>query len=100
MKIGQARQLALLFFVGRARQLQLVHDRIAMRVAEGVDADDGQLAGVFEHLVVHRFVLNLAALVAGFHGAEHAAALGNALKLQQHRFFDQFGQFLDDERAL
>jgi len=71
-----------------------------MRVAEGVDADDGQLARVLEHLVVHGLVLNPAALVAGLHCAQHATALGNALELQQHRFFQQFGQFFNDEGAL
>ena len=47
-----------------------------------------------------RLVLDLAALVAGFHGAQHAAALGDALELGQHGFFHQLGQFLDDEGAL
>ena len=53
VELGQALQLALLFLVGTARQLQLVVHRVAMRVAEGVDVDDGPLAGVLEHLVGH-----------------------------------------------
>ena len=36
------------------------------------------LAGVLEHLVVHALFLDLAALVAGLHRAQHAAALGDA----------------------
>jgi hypothetical protein len=58
---------------------------VAVRVAEGVDADDRVFAGVLLHLVVHRLFLDLAALVAGLHRAEHAAALGDALELLQHR---------------
>jgi hypothetical protein len=54
---------------------------IAVRVAEGVDADDRVLARVLEHLVVHRLFLDLAALVAGLHRAQHAAALADALEL-------------------
>jgi hypothetical protein len=73
---------------------------VAVRVAEGVDADDGQLAGVLEHLVVHALVLDAAALVAGLHRAQHAAALGDAFELQQHGFLDQLGELLDDEGAL
>ena len=51
-------------------------------------------------LVQHRFFLDLAALVAGLHRAQHATALGDALEFLQHRFFDQVGQFVEDERAL
>ena len=81
MKLAQPFELTLLFLIRRARQFQFVHHRVAMRVAEGVDADDGEFAGVFEHFVVHGFVLNLAALVAGFHGTEHAAAALGVLAL-------------------
>jgi hypothetical protein len=90
----------LLLFLGAARQLEVLGHRVAVRVAEGVDADDGVLAGVLEHLVVHALFLDLAALVAGLHRAQHAAAVGDLLELGQHRFFHQFGQLVDDEGAL
>jgi hypothetical protein len=48
-------------------------------------------------LVVQRLVLDLAALVAGLHRAQHAAALGDRLELLQHRLLDQVGQLVDDE---
>ncbi len=51
-------------------------------------------------LVGHRLFLDLAALVAGFHGAEHATTFGDALEFLQHRFLDKAGQFVDDERTL
>jgi hypothetical protein len=44
--------------------------------------------------------LDLAALVAGLHRAQHAAAVGDLLELGQHSLFDQFGQLVDDEGAL
>jgi hypothetical protein len=100
VEVRQARELRLLLILGRARQLQRLGHRVAVRVAEGVHADDRVLAGVLEHLVVHALVLDLAALVAGLHRAQHAAALGDALELAQHRFFHQLGQLVDDEAAL
>ena len=51
-------------------------------------------------LVVERLFLDLAALVAGLHGAEHAAAAGERLELLQHRLLDQVGELLEHERAL
>ena len=51
-------------------------------------------------LVVHRLFLDLAALVAGLHRAQNPAALGDRLELLQHRFFDEVGELVDDERAL
>ena len=39
-------------------------------------------------LVEHRFFLDLAALIAGFHGAEHAAALADGFKFLEYGFFD------------
>ena len=67
-----------------------------MRIAEGVHSDDRQFASVFEHFVVHGFILNLAALVTGFHCAQHAATVGNGVmvaleakdKDQVHRLYD------------
>src|SRR5258706_3766436 len=100
MELGEALQLRLLLLLGGARQLDVLGHRLAVRVAEGVHADDGQLAGVLLHLVVHRLFLDLAALVAGLHGAQHAAALCDALEFGKHRLLDQLGQLVDDERAL
>ena len=65
----QALELGLFFFFGATGELQRFLHRVAFGVAESVHADDGELAGVFEHFVVHAFVLNAAALVAGFHSA-------------------------------
>src|SRR5438067_3424328 len=69
VEVGQARKLRLLLFLGGTSELDVVGHRVAVRVAEGVHADDGVLAGVLLHLVVHRLFLDLAALIAGFHGA-------------------------------
>ena len=44
--------------------------------------------------------MNFAALIAGFHGAQHTAAFGDALEFLQHSFFDQISEFFDDEGAL
>jgi len=41
--------------------------------------------------------LNLAALIARFHGAQHATAVCNFFKLCQHGFFDQLGELFNDE---
>src|SRR5947209_9293363 len=100
MEVVEALELRFLLVLGRARELEALRHRIAMRVAEGVDADDRVLAGVLEHLVVEAFLLDLAALVAGFHRTEHAAALGDALELREHGFFHELGQLVDDERTL
>ena len=35
---------------------------------------------MFEHFIVHRFVLDLAALVTSFHGTQHPATLGDAIE--------------------
>ena len=51
-------------------------------------------------LVEHGFILDLAALVAGFHGAQYAAAVGDGLEFTQHGLFDEIGQLIDDEAAL
>src|SRR5947209_3513048 len=83
-----------------ADQLELLRDWISAGVAEGVDPDDRIRAVVLPVLVEHRIFLDLAALVAGLHRAEHAAALGDRLELLQHRLLDEIGQGLDDERAL
>src|SRR5580692_12941005 len=93
-------QLRLLLFLGAAGERDKGVLLVGMRVAEGVDADDGQGAVVLAVLVQHRLVLDLAALVAGLHRAEHAAAGADRLELAQHRLLDQVGQLVDDERAL
>ena len=46
-RLLQALERAMFFFVGRARQFQLVLHRFTMRVAERVGGDDRQLAGMF-----------------------------------------------------
>jgi len=50
-------------------------------------------------LVVHRLVLNLAALVHRVHRAEHTAAFGDALEFLVDGFLDQVGQLIDDETS-
>ena len=97
MERMQTIELRFFLFFGRARQLQFFQDFIAFGIAEGVDANDGVLAGVLEHFVMHRLVLNLAALIARFHGAQHATAVCNFFKLCQHGFFDQLGELFNDE---
>jgi hypothetical protein len=54
-----------------------------VRVEEGVDADDRQRPVVLAVLVEHRLVLDPAALVAGLHRAQHAAALGDPVELRR-----------------
>jgi hypothetical protein len=49
---------------------------------------------------VHALFLDLAALVAGFHRAQHTAAFGDLLELGQRRLFHQFGELVDDEGVL
>ena len=55
---------------------------------------------MFFMLIEHGFFLYFAALIAGFHGAQHTTTFGNAFKFLQHCFFNQIGQFFDDEAAL
>ena len=95
VEIAQALQLRLLLVLGGADQLELLRRRIGVRVAEGVDADDRVGAVVLLVLVVERLFLDLAALVAGLHRAEHAAAARDRLELLQHRLLDQVGELLD-----
>jgi hypothetical protein len=52
----------------------------------------------FALLVQHGLVLDLAALVAGLHGAQDTAALGEAVELRQHGLLDQVGELVQDER--
>ena len=99
-EVGQPAQLALLLLLGRAGQLEVVGNGIAGGVAEGVDPDDGQAAVVLLGLVEHRLVLDAAPLVAGLHGAEHAAPLAEPLQLGQDGLLDQVGELLDGEAAL
>ena len=99
-KIGQALELGLLFLLGRADELEFLWHCRGTWIEEGIDTDDRIRAIVLSVLVDHRFFLDLAALVASLHRSEHASALGDRFELLQHRFFDQIGQLLDDERAL
>ena len=94
-------ELALLLLLGAAGQLDRLRRLLVLvRVAEGVDADDGQRPVVLAVLVEHRLVLDPAALVAGLHRAEDAAALGDLVELLEHGLLDEVGQLVDDERAL
>ena len=96
LEFTQTAELALLLVIGRPLQ----DDRLPSRrvgVEEGVDPDDRIAAVVLHVLVVQRFVLNLAALVAGLHGAQHAAAFGDAVELRQHRRLHEIRQFVDQE---
>jgi len=49
---------------------------------------------------VHRLLLDLAALLAGFHGTQHTAERGDGFEFLQHGFLYQIGQFVDDEGTL
>jgi hypothetical protein len=74
LEVGQALELAT---ASRPRSNAPARSRWrpdALRIEEGIDADDRVGAVVLLVLVVERLFLDLAALVAGFHGAEHAAA--------------------------
>ena len=73
---------------------------VTVRVAEGVDTDDRQRAVVLALLVEHGLVLDAAALVAGLHRSQHAAAFADAIELGEHGGLDQVGELLDDEAAL
>ena len=73
---------------------------MGIRIPEGIDADNGHGPGVFQRLVIDGFFLDLAALVAGFHGAQHAAAFGDAVEFGQNGLFHQVGEFVHDEAAL
>ena len=86
--------------LGAAGQRDRRRLRLRVRVAEGVDADERQRAVVLALLVEHGLVLDLAALVAGLHRAEHPAAGADRLELRQHGLLDQVGELIDDEGAL
>lgn len=92
--------LALLGF-RRADQLDLGRHLARMLLGqEGVHAHQGQAAVVLLVLVVQRLFLDLAALVHGVHGAQHAAALADGFELPVDGLFHQVGQLVDDEAAL
>jgi hypothetical protein len=100
MEVGQPLELRLLLLRRRARELDLRRRLVAVGIAERVDADDRVRAVVLLVLVVERLLLDLAALVAGLHRAEHAAALADRLELLEDRLLDEVGQVVDDEAAL
>ena len=102
LEVSQPIELLLLVVVGSPDQLQsrIFRIKIGLGVSKGVHTDDRIFTGVFEVLVIHRLFLDAASLVAGFHGAEHAAPLGDPVELGEHRLFDQVGEFLDDKTAL
>ena len=92
--------LLMFFVVVGAHQFQFAAGFLAFLGEVGVHADDGQGAVVFLVFVHHGFVLDLAALVHGVHGAEHAAAFVEAFEFLQYRFFHLIRELLDDVRAL
>ena len=98
-KRTQPLDLALLFGLGAASQFNL---RCVSRrgIEEGIDPNQRVTAVMLALLVVEGFLLDLATLIASFHGTEHPAALAQAIKFSQYRFLDQVGQLLDDETAL
>src|SRR6185312_7799652 len=63
-------------------------------------ADDRQAAVVLLRFVVERLFLDLAALIHGLHGAEHAAALGEGFELAVYRLLHEIRQVVDRERSL
>lgn len=93
--------LLALFFLGAADQLDGGGDLAAVVLAEvGVDAHQRQAAVVLLVLVVQALFLDLAALVHGVHGAQHAAALADGFELLVHGLFHQVGELVDHEAAL
>ena len=100
LEVVQPVDLVVLLVVVRAGQLDRGGHLGSVRIEERVDADDRQRAVVLAMLVQHRLVLDPAALVAGLHRAQHAAALADPVELGQHGGLDEVGQFLDDEAAL
>ena len=94
----------------RRRQLSTASRRRSQRASSSVPgtSPDSGLRNVFTPtmgsepsclrvLVEHGLVLDAAPLVAGLHGAEHAAALADPLELGEHRLLDEVGELLDDE---
>src|SRR6202044_1769102 len=101
LELADGLELGFLLLLGRAGELEGGGRGVfAARVAERVDADEGQRAVVLALLVEHRLVLDAAPLVAGLHRPEHPAADADRLELGQHGLFDQVGQLVDDVRAL
>jgi hypothetical protein len=78
---AQPGELRRLLRLGGAHQRDRPGGRGVVRSEERVDADDRQRAVVLALLVEHRLVLDAAALVAGLHRAEDAAALADPLEL-------------------
>ena len=99
LKIGEALELALLLFVGGTRQFYFGLPT-ALGVEEGIHADDRVGTVVFLVFVIKRLFLDLAALIAGFHRAEHAAARRDRVEFLEHRLFHQVGEFINDEGTL
>ena len=100
MELGEHGYLVLFFGFGGADDFAGNDGGRAFGREKGVDAHDGEFAGVFEGFVVEGFVLDFAALIGGFHGTQHAAAFGDALEFGHYGFFYQLGEFFDDEGAL
>src|SRR3974390_1155848 len=76
VKFGEAPELRLLLLLGRADEVELARHRVPFGIAERVHAYDGVGAVVLAVLVRERFLLDLAALVAGLHRSGPASAPG------------------------
>ena len=101
LEVADPVQLGLLLLLGAAGE----RDRRRLRrpacgLRKVLTPMIGSDAVVLAPLVQHRLVLDLAALVAGLHRAEHPAAVADPLELGQHRLLHQVGELIDDERAL
>src|SRR6185437_5181851 len=83
------RDLILLLLVRGADEVRPLVLRLGVgRGEEGVDAHDRQRAIVLLGLVEKRLFLDLAALIHGLHGPQHATALRQRLELAVHRLLD------------
>lgn len=102
LKGRQSVELVLLDVIGCPGQFDIGVGlvKVGIGVAEGVDSDNGVFAGMLEVLVIEGFLLDLGALVAGFHGTQDTAAFGDAVKFGEHRLFYHIGEFFDDKTAL
>ena len=100
LECSQSVQLGFLLVLGGSGEFDGVTDVIVSLAHEGVDSDDGELAGVFEGLVVDGFFLDFPSLVAGFHGSEDSASFGDRVEFAQDRFFHEVGEVVDDEGSL
>ncbi len=55
---------------------------------------------MFERFVIQALLLDLASLVHGLHGTQHAAAFRNSFKLEHHRLLHQVCELFGDKGSL